>query len=391
MFLQTLVRWDSVHFLQIAHKGYNQEQLFAFQPGTPALLRLTGSGSFSSILEQWNASQAVLMTSILAAMASAASPWLLYRLTLRHTFSLRLSFLAGLLSIFSPAPATLVTPSPEPFFSFLVLLGLLALAPSKSDRRGSNTVSFSPSFLLASLVFTAATVFRANGCLLVGFLAWHLWWNRGSKEVPPVVRAALSSLILLPVLPLFLFQSVAYSIFCTDQSLDSRPWCSSSIPSIYTYVQKQYWNVGFLRYWELAQLPNFLLAAPILGLALYGAHLFCKGSKRTILSAIFLHQSRPVPSPGALAFNYQAAPTLLPHVLHGIITTAVLLFFSHVQIALRFATSGGFPLVWWGAASWVAGGAGAKGEHSRLTIVLAVLIVWNALSLALYSGFYPPA
>mgnify|MGYP002050440369 CR=1 FL=1 len=44
---------------------------------------------------------------------------------------------------------------------------------------------------------------------------------------------------------------------------DAAPaWCRERVPSIYAHVQRTYWNVGFLRYYELKQLPNFALAAP---------------------------------------------------------------------------------------------------------------------------------
>ncbi len=32
-----------------------------------------------------------------------------------------------------------------------------------------------------------------------------------------------------------------------------RPWCSSRLPYVYGFVQSEYWNVGFMRYWTLQQ------------------------------------------------------------------------------------------------------------------------------------------
>ena len=36
------LRWDAVHYSSIALNGYNFEQQLAFQPGLPAIMRLTG-------------------------------------------------------------------------------------------------------------------------------------------------------------------------------------------------------------------------------------------------------------------------------------------------------------------------------------------------------------
>ena len=63
-------------------------------------------------------------------------------------------------------------------------------------------------------------------------------------------------------MPFISHQYSAYRLFCTSAISTTAPWCASFPPSVYTYVQAKYWNVGFLRYWTPEQLPNFALGAP---------------------------------------------------------------------------------------------------------------------------------
>lgn len=50
-----------------------------------------------------------------------------------------------------------------------------------------------------------------------------------------------------------MYAVMAYKTYCTpDKSINADsvpPWCSQSIPSLYGYVQKAYWDVGFLRFY----------------------------------------------------------------------------------------------------------------------------------------------
>ena len=94
------------------------------------------------------------------------------------------------------------------------------------------------------------------------------------------------------VAPFLLYQYYIFTQFCDSRDDSSRPsiaasllqyakeneyvvagssssttleWCARSVS--YGHVQAKYWRVGFLAYWQLRQIPNFLLAAPIVALA----------------------------------------------------------------------------------------------------------------------------
>jgi hypothetical protein len=86
-------------------------------------------------------------------------------------------------------------------------------------------------------------------------------------------------------------------------------------------------DVGFLRYWKVAQLPNFAIASPILvlsvyGLAKYGSHLY-----ETPNQATPDRQRRLGHNDMAFWRNKEILPFFLIH----LVTTWLVLFASHTE------------------------------------------------------------
>ncbi|MCL7032151.1 hypothetical protein MKW94_026231, partial [Papaver nudicaule] len=93
---------------------------------------------------------------------------------------------------------------------------------------------------------------------------------------------ALRSLCIFA--PFIAFQAYGYHNLCRGLISDEmRPWCKARVPLVYRFLQGHYWGVGFLKYFQLKQLPNFLLASPILSLALCSIAYYVKLNLAAIL------------------------------------------------------------------------------------------------------------
>lgn len=182
------------------------------------------------------------------------------------------------------------------------------------------------------------------------------------------------------VAPVILHQIAGYLQFCTDSN--APDWCSARLPLIYSYVQSKYWDVGLFRYWTIAQLPNFILAAPPLALLLWASsthmkqHGFDKLSN--IVHAIRSRRDKDDPNESLLV-----ADQITPHAIHAFVLCLILIFASHTQIALRLSSS--LPFTYWAAARlWI-----EKPQFAKLWTGWS--IIWSTISLVTWGLFLPPA
>lgn len=255
-------QWDAAWFLSIAQDGYTRPAEVAFFPGYPKLVRCL---PFDVVVA------AVLTSNLCFVIAAAALD-------------------DDVVPFFCLSPASVFFSSAysESLFAALAFHGIALLRRGHSWR--------------ATFLFGLASLVRANGTLLALVLVPH-----ALAKPHALSPLEVATKVCVVVAPAFIVD-VAQSRFLEGG------WPPSSA---YSRVQKTYWDVGLLTYWQFKQIPNFVLAAP----------------------AIFLSASG----------CYRCATTSAVHLglaLHGAATILVVVLYAHVEIATRLLASSCLPFYW---------------------------------------------
>eukprot|EP00536_Pseudo-nitzschia_multiseries_P007878 jgi/Psemu1/196614/e_gw1.190.3.1 len=222
----------------------------------------------------------------------------------------------------------------------------------------------------------------------------------------------------------------------------ARPsWCSygnenpsvlNTSFSLYRYIQDKHWNVGFFRYYELKQIPNFLLAAPIITLSTMGvyrwihsslANTYGKGKIPSKLKLIFvgwplhaLAESVSVYGGGTSAGPSSDSwslllenPYLLGHYAILAIVTVLGIVIAHVQISTRMICSTSPAIIWFMAHCLLSPPAASPGDspsqsnqnrrksgrylsviqQNRSKIVTFYIVLYMVLGMILHVNFLP--
>lgn len=404
-----LAHWDSVYFLRIAQAGtYEFEQFHAFFPFLPFAIRVLSSaagvlGSRCSMM--W-------MGWLLTSLCFAASVVVFHRLSVAvighishpppKTSTTAAAAAADLrrradvaTALFMLNPATIFfsavyTESPFAFFS---LAGLLAW--------------FRRRYLLAWTLFLICGFVRSNAFLFAGFFFWDalsiLCMGHAKTQSRWVFRAVLLVVLgLCLLLPFLLFQIYGHALYCgrwdsssfaVAESLPPRPYCKS-LWSMYSFIQSQYWNVGFLKYYEVKQMPNFLLASPVICLSLSAIYrkLTAKAgsaSKQISMGSVSDSDNRRTGVSGSSLPSTFAAGTcqfLQRRLLwdrtnvfywYWLILVVTALTVMHVQVTTRFVAS--VPPLYWSLAAC----------RRRIRWIFGYCLLYTWLGTLMFSNFYP--
>ena len=152
---------------------------------------------------------------------------------------------------------------------------------------------------MAGVMFGFAGMLRSNGLLLVGYLGYTLLrlgvTTRGPARSVQWFLIALSTVgaAVLAVTPYVLYQLYGKYMYCeaappsvrsalqeafgivlpAHATQPDRPWCTDAtgavpaLPNMYGFIQAEYWGVGPFAYYVFKQIPQFVLATPVLAVS----------------------------------------------------------------------------------------------------------------------------
>ncbi|RYP62476.1 hypothetical protein DL771_009720 [Monosporascus sp. 5C6A] len=375
-----LTRWDAIYFVQAARRGYLFEQEWAFGGGLPTVISFITNVLIGVGFEDTDGLEP-LVGVFVSHVSHLLSVLALYQLGLViwGQGSRRLAFAAALLHVLSPAGLFLSAPYAESAFAFLSFLGYLFFAKGiVSDKK--RTVAHDVSVVAAGMWFGFAATFRSNG--IFGGLPFAVELLGELTSSPPTLTSVRKRLALVVggsavAVGFAVPQIVAYLAFCSGspETEEVRPWCSKTLPNIYSFVQERYWNVGFLRYWMPGNIPLFLLAAPVL-------YLLIRSGVETLQAPLSVLRNGEAGPPASLA----AAERLLRSMALSQLVLAVLAITNyHVQIITRL--SSGYPLWYF----WLAGMLGSPTNSAFASKVVVFMVMYATIQGALFASFLPPA
>ncbi|CAB4064244.1 PIGV [Lepeophtheirus salmonis] len=317
-FLEGLTRWDGQHFLHIANNGYTYENSIAFFPFFPKVV-----GIVAHFLHWCQIDYDIISFNICLILSATLINFFGFILAALVLFDLSrkvlkdeyLAYKAALFFCINPASIFFSAAYSETLFSLFSFYAMLKI--EKSFK------------LQVSILLSLPSATRANG--------WYAFMNfcRLTKSDRNMSRAIIEYAKFHPSLKL--------------PSDEPSPWCYDRLPIPYSYVQDHYWNVGFLRSYQIKQVPNFIIAIPILYLVFWRGYEFIK--KHKVFSKRLGLNPYVEPNDYVKLISSKNLPkNVLVYVVHSLVLATFCILFIHIQVSTRLLCSS-CPVIYWYAAA----------------------------------------
>lgn len=411
MLLGGFRRWDAEYFLHISEHGYTYENTLPFFPLYPLSIKLLRFGFINVMpfLSVRSLSLLIGITINIIFFAKAAN--VLYELGVKVLRDQRKAEIATVLFCFNPASIFFTAPYSESLYSWLSFSLMLKCFEDINS-------------VLIIVPLSLSIFCRSNGLINIGFVAYYgLKRMFTQTTVLTFVTVFLKTFSILIIIAFHfgLMQVYNYYLFCLKKSFnfpdfikdfaiqnelvmagnrtnDSiSPWCSYNLPISYSYVQDHYWNVGFLRYFEFKQIPNFLLAMPIVLIILVNSFKYFRQHQAYCLRLGIFNLKKSILQSVTIADQNQ-----LVFIFHAVALTLFCFFFVHVQVTTRLISSSSPMLYFFSANYFMVNYNQHKKEDNseinmfdikRLSVVQRIIIYYFlgyfSVGTVLFSNFLP--
>lgn len=404
-------RWDAQYFLHISEHGYTYENTLAFFPLYPLCIKLLRF-VLINVMPFLSVRAISLLIGVLlniAFFAKAANA--LHNLGLRVLRDPKKAEIATMLFCFNPASIFFTAPYSESLYSWMSFSLMLMCFEDISS-------------VLLVVPLSLSILCRSNGLINIGFVVYFgLKKMFAQNSILPFITYFLKVMSMLIIIAFHygLMQVYNYYLFCLPKNFsfpdiikdfsvandlvlagnrtndDISPWCSGNFPIAYSYIQDKYWNVGFLRYYEFKQIPNFLLAAPLVTIILVNSAKYFAQNKRYCMRLGIFRMKSVV-----LRESSAADQNLFVFVVHAFALTIFCCFFIHVATTTRLIASSSPMLYFFCAEYFAAVDKSKKSDDKRSPnlfdtrefswkqkLIIYYFLGYLVIGTILFSNWYP--
>eukprot|EP01083_Nonionella_stella_P027619 76084_1 len=373
----SFAHWDGAHFTQAAEFGYIHVQEHAFFPGLPLIIR--GSAEIVSFISgglltiRFAIVFCGFLISNVSFVLAARQFYRLGNIVLKNS---SLAYSSAVLFCFTPANIFMSSIYTESLWAFISFSAMIQW------QRGN--------FVISASIFSLASCIRSNGVLFCGYFAFHALQHsfraiRKQAIMKSLLFVWLKDILccIIVVAPVLEFNFYGYMRYCSNDGTGGEllPFCSNWHPfGIYSYVQKKYWGVGLFSYYQFKQIPNFLLAAPVLYVTGVSLLEYARSGWGRILTAGFLG-AKSRSNEKTTEKHVLLKDSLLIYIYYWAVLFVICVTVLHVQVSTRFMSAS--PALYWFLAR-----AYNKSLLARrwITIWLGIYVV---IGPAMFCNFYP--
>lgn len=432
LFLGGFLRWDAQYFMHIAKYGYTHENTLAFFPLYPFITK-TLAIILSKVLFFLSEDSILLVTfvsfNIIIFVKAAVT---LYDLT-KIIINEDIAYKATLFFCINPATIFFMAPYTECLFAYLSFKCMLHCVCVYNEKFVKTEKLLNVTNIISIIIpLSLSTCTRSNGVLNIGFVAYfgfRYFINQCKLQISitnkiiAMLKCIMIHLviILFGLVPFFLVQLYAYIQFCTNfepnlsenivEFLENndfiapgsvmrynQSWCFNKIPLAYTYIQEKYWNVGFLKYYEIKQIPNFILAFPAVAFITISSIKFFTVHKEYCLKLGTLDVKTTFNKKRANA-EAMFEKTMFVFVAHAIFLTMYCIFNIHIQVTTRMLCSAS-PVLYWFAAYYFVNiktqstlqkefWLFMKYINKKQAFILSYFLLYCVVGIVMFSNFLP--